>query len=177
MKQTLVLSLICVLVAGVVLGGCAAMRTTQGPQGATPHEAIVGTVDTAPVKWTYDVTPNPSFVGTPEIRLTSFGFDEGAAIMRSEGMGACREAVKKLADKPDAKLLAAGFADGIKEAAKADEIGLERAEAAKRFLGTLGIKPEQVQVTSFGSHFSTAKDFEKIKQGLDRKVEIWLLQP
>ncbi len=96
--------------------------------------------------------------------------------MRSEGMGACREAVKKLADKSTAMILVVGFADGIKETNKAEVLGLQRAEAAKRFLGTLGIKPDQIQVASFGSRYSTAKDFEKIKLASERKAEIWLLQ-
>ena len=55
-------------------------------------------------------------------------------------------------------------------------LGMQRAEATKRFLGTLGIKPEQIQLASFGSRYSTAKDFEKIKLGFERKVEIWLMQ-
>ena len=80
------------------------------------------------------------------------------------------------ADKDAAMFLLVGFADGIKETNKAEVLGMQRAEAARRFLGTLGVKADQCQVTSFGSRYSTARDFEKIKLGYERKVEIWLMQ-
>ena len=176
MNRTFALLTMFLLAAGLAVTGCGSKKTTTGGPATTPDAARVGTVDDSPVKWTYDAAPNPPFNGTVDHRLTSFGFDEGAAIMRSEGMGACGEAVKKLADKNAGMFLIVGFADGIKETNKADALGLQRAEAAKRFLGTLGIKADQIQITSFGSKYSTARDFERIKLGYERKVEIWLMQ-
>jgi outer membrane protein OmpA-like peptidoglycan-associated protein len=176
MKRAFVLLVMVLLVTGLAVTGCGSKKTAAGGTGTAADAGNLGTVDESPVKWSYDTAPNPAFTGTADYRLTSFGFDEGAAIMRSEGMGACREAVKKLADKSTVKILTVGFADGIKETNKAEALGLQRAEAAKRFLGTLGIKPDQIQVASFGSHYSTAKDFEKIKLASERKAEIWLLQ-
>jgi outer membrane protein OmpA-like peptidoglycan-associated protein len=176
MKRSFVLLLVVFVAAGLAVTGCGSKKTTTGGPATAADSPQVGTVDQTPVSWSYDAAPTPAFQGTPDVRLTSFGFDQGVAIMRSEGMGACREAVAKLTDKAGAKLLAVGFADGIKETKKGEELGLQRAEAAKRFLGTLGIKPGQVQVASFGTRYSKAKDFEKIQQGLERKAEIWMLK-
>lgn len=176
MKRTFVLLMMVMVVAGLSLSGCGSKNVTTGRASTTSDEARIGTVDNTPAKWTYDTAPTPAYNGTIDHRMTSFGFDEGAAIMRSEGMGACREGVKTLADMNAAKFLIVGFADGVKETNKADALGMQRAEAAKRFLGTLGIKPDQIQITSFGSKYSTAQDFEKIKMGSERRVEIWLLQ-
>lgn len=176
MKRNFVLMMMVLLVAGLSITGCSKKTTTAGPGGTMDTGSGGMMVNDEPLKWTYDSAPTPPFNGTVSHRLTSFGFDEGAAIMRSEGMGACREAVKKLPDKNAAMFLIVGFADGIKEVNKAEALGTQRAEATRRFLGTLGIKADQCQTGSFGSHYSTAKDFEKIKLGSERKAEIWLMQ-
>ncbi len=168
------------LVTGcLVVCGCGSKKTTTGGTGDVTSassgamQEIAGDVEGP---WAYDAAPTPAFEGTPDYRLTSFGFAEKGTETKPEAVGACREAVKKLADKPEARLLAVGFADGMKEAADAEQLGMKRGEAARDLLASLGIKADRVQIASFGSRYSNAKDFEKLKMGSERKVEIWVLK-
>jgi|WetSurMetagenome_2_1015567.scaffolds.fasta_scaffold517488_1 outer membrane protein OmpA-like peptidoglycan-associated protein len=168
------------LLAGcLIICGCGSKKTTSGGGSEVTSEASAVTQQLAGETagpWSYDSAPTPAFDGTPDYRLTSFGFPEKGTDLKPEAVGACREAVKKLADKPEVKLLVVGFADGIKESQGDVNLGMRRADATRRLLKTLGIPPGHVQVASFGSHYATAKDFERIKMGLERKVEIWVLK-
>lgn len=168
---------VCVaLVLGLGLAGCGSKKTTSGATGDPTAAPGMSMPPGTALEWAYDAAPTPPFQGTPDTRLTSFGFDQGSTQMRPEGVGACREAVKKIQDRPDVKLLLIGFADGIKEKEGAEQLGMRRAESVRGFLSTLGIDAGRVQVASYGTRYSTARDFEKIKQGYERKVEIWLLK-
>ena len=53
--------------------------------------------------------------------------------MKKEATGACKEALKRLADKPDARLLVIGFADGIGEKANAGSLAMRRAHTVAKF--------------------------------------------
>jgi len=166
---------IMLLAAVMVLAGCGSKnKTTAGP--ATDLAKPPSAVQTSSAEWGYDAAPTPPFTGAPDYMLVSFGFDENDTAVKREGMGACREAIKKIKDKPETRLVAIGFADGIKEKDTAEPLGLRRAESVREFLSTIGVVPDRVQVSSFGSKYSTARDFEKIKQSRERKVEIWVLQ-
>ena len=154
---------------GITLTGCASKKVQTGEgMGLTP--------DPTPVEWSYENAPTPEIEGSPDYRLVSFGFDQDAVLLKPEAQGACREALKKLADKPDARFVVAGFADGIDEKANAVALGMRRAHAVSEFLSTLGIAKERIQVVSFGDAYATAQDFEIIQQSRDRKVEIWVLR-
>jgi outer membrane protein OmpA-like peptidoglycan-associated protein len=168
------------LTGSLILCGCGSKKTTT--EGASTDVTATSSEDAsqkdieAAGPWTYDAQPTPKFDGTPDYRLTSFSFAEKSSDLKPEAVGACREAIKKLADKPDARLLVVGFTDGIKETQGDVNLGFRRAEATRKTLSTLGIAPGRVDVTSFGSRYATAKDFERIKMGLERKVEIWVLK-
>jgi len=169
---------VCLVAVGALCGCGSKKATTGGTTEVTAEsskvvEQVAG--ETAG-PWSYDSDPAPKFEGKPDYRLTSFGFGQKSAEMKPEAVGACREAVAKLAGTPDAKLVVIGFTDGIKETQGDVNLGYRRAEATRKTLATLGIAPGRVQITSFGSKYSTAKDFEKIKMGLERKVEIWVLK-
>jgi outer membrane protein OmpA-like peptidoglycan-associated protein len=161
------------LIAGiaVVAGtGCSKKTTTQS--AASP----VQTPAPSPYEWGYADPPAPPLEGTPLFRLISVGFDETSAELKPESMGACKEAAKRLRELPHAQVAAIGFADALKERQGAEDLGLRRAEATRGYLSTLGIPPEWVQVASYGARYSTAKENEKIKMGLERKVELWVVQ-
>jgi outer membrane protein OmpA-like peptidoglycan-associated protein len=110
------------------------------------------------------------------MRLAALGFDEGSAELKPESIGACKEAAKKLKEMPHAQVGIVGFADAVIEKDKAQELGLRRAEAVRGYFSTLGIPAEWVQVASYGSRYSTAREAEKIKMGHERRAEIWVLQ-
>ena len=94
------------------------------------------------VSWSYETEPKPAIIGTPEMRLVSFGFDRESVLMKKEAQAACRESLKKLADKADARLVVIGFADGIDEKANAVSLGMRRARAVVKFLMSQGIDKE-----------------------------------
>lgn len=168
--------LMAVVAVSLALAGCGSKTGTTGGAGDPTAAPGMSMPPGVALDWGYDVAPTPPFQGTPDVRLTSFGFDQASDQMRPEGIGACREAVKKIKDRPDAKLVVIGFADGITEKDRAEALGTQRAESVRGFLSTLGIDAGRVQVASYGARYSTARDFEKIKQGHERKAEIWLLK-
>ncbi len=174
MKRSFPLLLALTLALGLAGMGCGSKKKMAG--GGSSSAGMPPSADPTPAEWSYDTAPAPVFEGSPDYRLMSFGFDFESTILKSEAMGACREAARKLQGKPEARVVAIGFADGIKEKDNAEKLGIERAESARRFLGTLGIEQERVQVASFGAHYSTAKDYETIQQSHERKVELWVLR-
>lgn len=179
MVRSVYVSLLGLLTGCLIICGCGSKKSTTGGASEATSEASAVTQELAGETagpWSYDSAPTPKFDGTPDYRLTSFGFPEKSADMKPEAVGACREAVKKLADKPEAMLLAVGFTDGVKETQGDVNLGMRRADATRRLLKSLGIPPGRVQVASYGSRYATAKDFERIKMGLERKVEIWVLK-
>ncbi len=175
MSSKRTIAVLAMIVVGLSLCDCAKKGSTRGAGDPTAAPGMSMPPDT-PLKWSYEVAPTPPFEGTADVRLTSFGFDQGSTEMRPEAVGACREAVKRIQDRPESKLVLIGFADGINEKAGGEELGMRRAMAARGFLTTLGIDATRMQVSSFGALFSTAQDFETIKQGHERKVEVWLLK-
>jgi len=176
MRCSYLFVLIILLGVGLTLAGCGSKTAQSGPGTPIEGEGVGLTPDLTPVTWSYEKEPTPAIQGTPDYRLVSFGFDQDAVLLKPEAKGACREALKKLADKPNARLVVIGFADGIHEKASAVALGMRRSHAAGQFLSTLGVTDERIQAVSFGAVYATAKDFETIQQSRDRKVEIWVLR-
>jgi outer membrane protein OmpA-like peptidoglycan-associated protein len=175
MRCSYLFALVILLGAGITLTGCGSKTAKSGP-GTDVEQQKGLTPDFAPAEWAYDQAPTPAIQGSPDFRLVSFGFDRDGALLKSEAKGACREAMSKLADKSAVRLVVIGFADGIHEKPNAVALGMRRAHAARQFLSTLGIPPENIQATSFGATYSTARDFETIQQSYDRKVEVWVVR-
>ncbi len=179
MKRSVVFAVVVLLGVGIAFCGCGPKPGGQGHvelDGGVPEGSTQSAPDMDPAEWSYQEAPAPPIEGSPDYRLVSFGFERDAVNLGSEARGACREAVKKLTDAPDAKLAVIGFADGIREKVNAKELGLRRAESVAAFLSTLGVSAERVQVTSFGDALSEAQDYEDIRQARERKVEIWVLR-
>jgi outer membrane protein OmpA-like peptidoglycan-associated protein len=134
------------------------------------------------LKWTYTGQPSPPFEGTPERALTEICFDLESTELDREARGALRTAAERLigegsrADLDGVALLVVGFADGGAERARADELGLRRAEAAKAQLVTLGIPKDQIQVSSYGARFSEAAAWERDRMKHERSAIIWTLE-
>jgi outer membrane protein OmpA-like peptidoglycan-associated protein len=176
MKRSYLFLLAAVLVVGFAWTGCASKKPAGGADQVAEETAAPMAPDLEPAAWEYDQEPKPAVVGTPDYRLVSFGFDQHSVLMKPEGRGACREAIQKLADQPEARLVVIGFADGIHEKRSAGSLGMRRAHSAAKVLEGLGIAKERIQTTSFGDTYSTARDFETIKQSRERKVEVWVLK-
>ena len=176
MKRFYLFALIALLGMGLVLTSCGGKKTGAGSGTSVEGVAEAMTPDLAPAQWSYDSQPMPAIQGEPGYRLVSFGFDRNSVLLKQEAQGACKEALKKLAENNDAHLVVIGFADGIDEKANAGSLGMRRAHAAQKFLTSLGIDKERIQATSFGDTYSTARDFETIQQAHERKVEIWVLK-
>ena len=176
MKRSYLFALVALFGMGLVLTSCGGKKTGAGSDPGVEVAAEGMAPDLEPVEWSYDKQPTPAIQGTPDYRLVSFGFDRESVLMKKEAKGACKEALKKLAGNADAHLVVIGFADGIHEKANAASLGMRRAHAAQKFLTSLGIDKTRMQATSFGDTYSTARDFETIKQSRERKVEVWVLE-
>ena len=150
MKRSYLFVLVILFGMGVALTGCGSKKAQPGPDTSIEGAETGLAPNLEAVEWSYDKAPKPAIVGSPDYRLVSFGFDRESVLMKQEAKGACKEALKKLADKPYARLVVIGFADGIREKANAESLGMRRAHTVVQLLVTLGIDRERVQATSFG---------------------------
>lgn len=162
------------LIAGVAITtvSCCSSKKPAAQASASAVPALTPSVD----EWGYAERPNPPLEGTPTFRVISVSFDEGSVDLTPEATAACKEAATRLRELPHARVAAIGFADGVREKERAEELGLRRAESARDCLSALGIPPEWIEVASYGDRCSTAKVDEEREMDLDRKVEIWVLE-
>jgi outer membrane protein OmpA-like peptidoglycan-associated protein len=126
-------------------------------------------------RWAYgEATPAPS--RTPDYFLRSFTFAESGSTLDAEATGVCVDFAKIMAMKPKVRILLLGLADAYGEKLNADNLGLDRARAARDFLVKQGIAKDRMEVATIGATGAVAKPDEKIAQTRDRRVEIWLLE-
>lgn len=168
------------------LSGCAKTSSGPGPdptstQAAPDPNSLHGTggqflVDpNAQVRWTYDALPNPTPSSKPNYLLKSFLFEAGSSTLNPEAKGTLGDLVELLAEKPAVRVVCIGLCDGNTEKVNAENLGMNRAAAARKFLLDKGVAKERIEMASFGSTRAQAPPEETIGQRLDRKVEVWLL--
>lgn len=127
------------------------------------------------IRWSYAGLPTPEPSGRPNYLLKSFLFEAGSASLNAEARGALGDLADMLAEKPDVTILCLGLCDGDREKVNAQNLGMNRAQAARTFLVERGIDKTRIEIASFGSSVAQAPPQETIGQRLDRKVEVWLL--
>jgi outer membrane protein OmpA-like peptidoglycan-associated protein len=186
MRRALVPVLACGLLVVIGLNGCGWLCDYCDKRKAKRAETASGSrilqeeyipPEIPRIRWGYDSDPDPAIDGTPDTLLTSFAFERGSAEFEQEAIGALQEAYAELQKRdPTAQLAIIGFADGFAEKADALALGRRRAEGVQRYLARLGLRDEQMQISSYGATQSTALDHERIKQARERKVEVWILR-
>jgi outer membrane protein OmpA-like peptidoglycan-associated protein len=169
---------------GGALSGCAS-KPAGAPQVATdintlpPDGSLHGNpqvVDQSQqTRWAYTGMPTPALSSKPNYLLKSYSCGKGSASMNAEAQGAMRELVTLLKEKPNVRVAVIGLCDNQAEGVNAQNLGMNRADAARKFLVDQGLSKDRIEVSSFGSAMATAGPDETIGQAQDRRVEVWLL--
>lgn len=183
LSLVVVLSLLAGAGALTGLNGCAKSSTPVAttPKIAPNPNSLHGTDVTylvdpkAQTRWSYASLPTPTPSAKPNYLLKSFLFESGAATLNGEARGALSDLVEMLVEKPTVHVLCLGLCDGNKEKVNAQNLGMNRASAARKFLLDHGIDKTRIEMASFGSSMAEAPPEESIGQRLDRKVEVWLI--
>ncbi|MEZ4653907.1 MAG: OmpA family protein [Candidatus Eisenbacteria bacterium] len=93
----------------------------------------------------------------------------------TERRAAPRSARRDAQEQASVRVVCIGLCDGQGEAVNAQNLGMNRAQAAKQFLTGQGIAKDRIETASFASTQATASKDETIGQAEERRVEIWLL--
>ena len=164
------------------LSGCAKSpapeatpRATANPNTLHGEASQFLVTPDAQIRWSYPSLPDPNPSVKPNYLLKSFLFEPGAATLNPEARGALGELVEMLAEKPTVRVLCLGLCDGNQEKVNAQNLGMNRASAAREFLLGRGVHKDRIELASFGSSMAEAPPEETVGQRLDRKVEIWLI--
>jgi len=131
--------------------------------------------------WNFDQTPTPDPGARVSERLLDFNFPAVRSTrLDREGYGACRYAVEKLRARGDLRsqrVLIAGHCDCSNEhSGDTHDLGLRRARAAADYLVRLGVPRKNIQLASFGHDTCIAEPWEKLRQGWERRVSLWVLE-
>ncbi|MDM7917245.1 MAG: OmpA family protein [Candidatus Eisenbacteria bacterium] len=178
-------SLLLALLLGVALvlslsAGCGGKKTQSAPGAIDEPIATGSPEEVAPATWSYEIDLGPGVQGSPQERIIVWNFPKaGSASLDPEARGAAKLAIEKLRSAGSletARLLVVGFADSVQEHSGAEALGMRRAEAAGKALVDLGIPESNLNLASAGDRTSRAKEFEKIRQAYERRVEVWTLR-
>ncbi|MEZ4655926.1 MAG: OmpA family protein, partial [Candidatus Eisenbacteria bacterium] len=127
------------------------------------------------IRWEYSAMPNPAPSSQPNYLLKSYRCEKGGSTLNGEARGSLGQLVETLKSKPSVRVVCIGLCDGQGEAVNAQNLGMNRAQAAKQFLTGQGIAKDRIETASFASTQATASKDETIGQAEERRVEIWLL--
>ncbi len=180
---------LCLVVASaaLLLAGC-----TKKPSRPNPSETTLGL---APGPRGIDTGgATPVNLGTPEgLSTRTDGFDpsgmnrtalQGQTVYfdfdKSDIKSAEREKLKAAKDyldkNPTHRLLLEGHCDWRGTAEYNLSLGDRRANAAKKYLQTLGVKPERLETLSKGS-LEASKNADDATMAKDRRVDLVVLDP
>jgi len=167
-----------VLVAGLAAAGTALAAGQAQDLPATDATMWGETSPHTVLEWSYNAAPDPAIQGTPGTFLVGFDFPLDSTKLSTEARGSMVDdvfhALRRDGRLGSARLVIVGYADHVRERSDAHALGLRRAEAARDFLVSLGVKKSNIQVTSFGDRFANARPDQTYRQGFERRVGIWL---
>lgn len=149
-------NLLVLMLAGVVLAGCAGTGTQRQP--TEPPEEPVETPDTtAPPPATpaqppeFDANGNPFVPGSSSRLLPrTFYFAYDRSVLKPDDLAALEMHAEILRNNPERSVVIEGHADerGTREYNLA--LGERRADAVRSFLVSAGVSPRQIEIVSYG---------------------------
>jgi peptidoglycan-associated lipoprotein len=146
-------SALAVLVAGLILAGCAGTGSQTEP--TEPSVAPVETPDTTPAptpepRATFDPNGNPFVPGTTRLLSRTFYFEYDRSVLNPDDLAALEMHASILRDNTERSVVIEGHGDerGTREYNLA--LGERRAEAVRSFLISSGVSPRQVETVSYG---------------------------
>lgn len=161
---------------------CASKKAGQspdsGPDGRTPQ--VESNIDhyidsTKQQRWTYASLPTPEPSSKPNYLLKSFTFEKASANLDAEARGVLSTLAEDLNAKSNITVLIIGMCDANAEAVNAQNLGMNRAQNARKVLLDRGVGRDRIEIASFGSSQAKAPASETVGQTFDRRVEVWLL--
>jgi len=142
-----------VLLAGVLLAGCASTGSQTEP--TEPSVAPAETPDTTPPpapesKAGFDANGNPFVPGTARLLSRTFYFGYDRSVLNPDDLASLEMHAAILRDNPDRSVVIEGHCDerGTREYNLA--LGERRADAVRSFLISSGVSPRQTETVSYG---------------------------
>lgn len=142
------------LLAGVVVAGCAGQRTQTEP--TEPSEEPVETPDTTPPPRSPAAQPEtnenglPFVPGTTNLIPRTYYFEFDRSVLSREDLESLQLHANFLRNNPDRSVVVEGHADerGTREYNLA--LGERRADSIRTFLVSAGVSPRQIEIVSYG---------------------------
>lgn len=147
-------SLFILMLAGLVLAGCASSGNQTEP--TEPAVEPVETTDTTPPPapppqpQAFDANGNPYVPGTQRLLARTFYFDYDRAVINPDDLSALEMHATILRNNRDRSIVVEGHCDerGTREYNLA--LGERRSDAVRSFLTSAGVSPRQIENVSYG---------------------------
>jgi peptidoglycan-associated lipoprotein len=171
--------------AALILAGC-----SQKPTRPTPNQTVMGPqnggVTPAPTDVATNFPAGPGLEarapgddfgpdGTLRGKLESVYFDFDRFDIKPAERVKLQAAAQYLKDHPDQRLLLEGHCDWRGTAEYNLALGDRRANAAKKYLGTIGVAADKLETLSKGS-LEAAKQADDATMAKDRRVELVIVK-
>ena len=146
-------SLFMIVLAGLVVAGCASSGTSEPTE---PAVEPVETTDTTPAPApppqppAFDANGNPYVPGTQRLMARTFYFAYDRAVINPDDLSALEMHATILRNNRDRSIVVEGHCDerGTREYNLA--LGERRSDAVRSFLTSAGVSPRQIENVSYG---------------------------
>lgn len=157
-----------VLMAGLVLAGCAekTAMVEQAPQEPAPPVVVTPPPAPAPAEIVAVEVPAPKAERTVEKIFFAFN----SHLLTTDSKEALESNALWLQEKPEIRIVIEGYTDERGSSSYNLALGDKRAQAARAYLVKLGIAPERLDVVSYGKEKAQEASDEAI-WALDRRAE------
>lgn len=111
-------------------------------------------------------------LGAATVYFPNVNFDFNSRKLNKLGQGKVREIATMLQKEPGVKIVLQGHADYYGSDAYNMKLGMDRAEAVRGELATLGISADQISTVSFGESQPLFAEKEDWARAVNRRVEV-----
>ena len=142
----------------------------------TPLLTELGAHDLSILARHYKDNVLPYLTNREVLKEVKIYFDYDKALVRSDAVPHLEEAVKLLADNPNADLVITGHADVRGSNEYNDVLGARRAEAVKTFMSDHNVATDRVRIVSRGEMDAMAADTDEEGMQADRNAQFMVAE-
>ncbi len=159
-------------------------KEVSAPQGwsSAKDAGRTGTAVQGPIPMPASTPPTPSTpeqspaITKPELSASDIYFGFNQSELRDEAKSILQERAQILTKESGVTLLVQGFTDQHGPAKYNKTLGLQRAEAVKKYLVELGVPEASVQVVSHGKEGAVCSELNKTCSKRNRRVHLELMK-